>query len=47
MKHNILTKQITPKNALVIDGEDASKRKASIGASAIGKEKPVWLLTQQ
>lgn len=47
IKHDILTKQLTLKNDLVIDGDDASKWKVSTGASVIGKEKPVWILTQQ
>lgn len=47
IKHDVLTKQLTLKNDLVIDGDDASKWKVSTGASVIGKAKPVWILTQQ
>ena len=47
LKHNILTKKLALKNDLVIDGDDASKWKISTGESVIGKEKPVWILTQQ
>lgn len=47
LKHNILTNQLTLKNDLVIDGDDASKWKVTTGASVIGKTQPVWILTQQ
>ncbi|MGJ8674197.1 hypothetical protein [Rubritalea sp.] len=46
-KQQVLERKLKLSNDLIIDGLDDSKWKVSTGASIIGKDKPVWILTQQ
>lgn len=47
VKQDVLTKKVLLKDDLILDDADGNRWKVSTGKSIIGKDQPIWLLTQQ